>query len=95
MAITKYTKNVLFGLGYLYIQINKPYKAEHFLSALCLLDNENKEAKILLSVSQVMQGRKITVDEFNFARRYAPPAIVQMLSKRTKINPKIKQNEPR
>ena len=40
-----------------------------------------------------MQGKKITVEEFNFARRYAPPIIVQMLAKRTKINPKVKQNE--
>jgi len=93
MAITKYTKNVLFGLGYLYIQLNKPKRAEHFLAALQLLDSEHKEARILLSITQIMQGKKITVEEFNFARRYAPPIIVQMLAKRTKINPKVKQNE--
>jgi hypothetical protein len=90
MAISKYTKNVLFGLGYLYIQLHKPQKAAQFLAALNLLDNDNKEARILLAVTQVMQGNKITVEEFNFARRYAPPVIVQMLAKRTKINPTMK-----
>lgn len=83
MTISKYTTNVLFGLGYLYIQLGKPNKAQHFLAALQLLDNEHKEARILLAITQVMQGKKINVAEFNFARRYAPPAIVQMLAKRT------------
>jgi hypothetical protein len=90
MPITKYTKNVLFGLGYLYIQLHKPQQASKFLAALTLLDEDNKEARILLAVTQIMQGKKITVEEFNFARRYAPPIIVQMLAKRTKINPTMK-----
>jgi len=84
MQISKYTQNVLFGLGYLYIQLYKPERAEQFLLCLYLVNPEHKEARILLAVSQIMQGRKITVEEFNFARRYAPPVIVQMLARRTK-----------
>lgn len=83
MNISNYARNVLFGLGYLYIQLYKPEKAEAFLACLHLIDPEHKEARILLSVSQVMQGRKISVEEFNFARRYAPPVISQMLTRRT------------
>jgi hypothetical protein len=85
MEISNYSRNVLFGLGYLYIQLYKPERAEIFLACLHLIDPEHKEARILLSVSQVMQGRKISVEEFNFARRYAPPAIAQMLARRTNV----------
>jgi hypothetical protein len=78
-----YSQNVLFGLGYLYIQLYKPERAELFLTCLSFLNAEHKEGRILLSVSQVMQGKKISAEEFNFARRYAPPEIAQMLAKRT------------
>lgn len=91
MNISNYARNVLFGLGYLYIQLYKPEKAESFLACLNLIDPEHKEARILLAVSQVMQGRKISVEEFNFARRYAPPVISQMLARRTNI---INKKEP-
>lgn len=90
MNISKYTINVLFGLGYLYIQLYKPEKAQIFLKCLHTIQPEHKEAKILYYVSQVMQGKKINVDMFNFARRYAPPIIVQMLSRRLINNKNIK-----
>jgi hypothetical protein len=92
MSISNYSQNVLFGLGYLYIQLYKPERAEIFLACLHLIDPEHKEARILLSVSQVMQGRKITVEEFNFARRYAPPVIAQMLARRTNVINNTKKN---
>ncbi len=91
MSISNYSQNVLFGLGYLYIQLYKPERAEVFLACLHLIDPGHKEARILLSVSQVMQGRKITVEEFNFARRYAPPVIAQMLARRTNVINNIKK----
>ncbi len=80
---SNYSQNVLFGLGYLYIQLYKPERAELFLACLGFLNAEHKEGRILLSVSQVMQGKKISAEEFNFARRYAPPEIAQMLARRT------------
>ncbi|MET0466864.1 MAG: hypothetical protein ABW007_27130 [Chitinophagaceae bacterium] len=85
MAISKYTINVLFGLGYLYIQLYKPQKAEHFLACLVKMLPEHKQAKILLCISQVMQGKKISADDFNFARQHASPSIVQMLARRTNM----------
>jgi len=89
MTVSKYTNNVLFGLGYLYIQLHKPEKAEIFLSCLNAISPEHKQARILLGVSQVMQGKKLGATEFNFARQYAPPVIVQMLSRRTNISKKV------
>lgn len=92
MIVSNYARNVLFGFGYLYIQLYKPEKAESFLACLVLIAPDHKEARILLSVSQVMQGRKISVEEFNFARRYAPPVISQMLARRTNVNNRTKHN---
>jgi hypothetical protein len=84
-TVSKYSINVLFGLGFLYIQLNQAKKASYFLETLKIINPENKHAKILLCITSVMQGGKITVEEFNFARRYASPTIVQMLAKRTNI----------
>jgi hypothetical protein len=89
-TISKYTTNVLFGLGYLYIQLHRPKQAETFLLCLQTILPEHKEAKVLYAVSQIMQGKKISADMFNFARRYAPPSIVQMLARRTISNNNIK-----
>jgi hypothetical protein len=85
VEFSKYSKNVLFGLGFLYIQLHQPEKACYFLQTLSIIDPEHVQARILYCVTQVMLGHKISVDEFNFARRYASPTIVQMLAKRTKL----------
>jgi hypothetical protein len=89
MDISKYTTNVLFGLGYLYIQLYKAEKAETFLSCLVGIAPEHKQARVLLHVSQVMQGKKLSASEFNFARLNAPPVVVQMLARRTHISKKV------
>jgi hypothetical protein len=51
---------------------------------LIIIDPEHVQARILYCVTQVMMGNRINVEDFNFARRYAPPTIVQMLARRTK-----------
>jgi hypothetical protein len=84
VEFSKYSKNVLFGLGFLYIQLHQPQKACNFLQTLIIIDPEHVQARILYCVTQVMMGNRINADDFNFARRYAPPVIVQMLARRTK-----------
>jgi thioredoxin-like negative regulator of GroEL len=77
-----YAKNILFGLAYLYIHLQQAPRAEQYLRTLCLLDRKHKAARVLLAVSLVMQGKKISAELFNQIRQNSSPSLLLMLSKR-------------
>jgi thioredoxin-like negative regulator of GroEL len=77
-----YAQNILFGLAYLYIHLQQAARAEQYLRTLCLLDRKHKAARVLLAVSLVMQGKKISADLFNQIRQNSSPSLVMMLAKR-------------
>jgi Tfp pilus assembly protein PilF len=82
MSRRLYSIPVLFGLGYLYIHLHQPQKAEHYLRTLCLLDRNQNRARVLLAVSMIMQGKNISAELFNHIRRHASQTMVMMLAKR-------------
>jgi hypothetical protein len=49
---------------------------------LCLLDRKHKAARVLLAVSLVMQGKKISAELFNQIRQNSSPSLLLMLAKR-------------
>lgn len=77
-----YAEPILFGLGYLYIHLQQPERAEQYLRTLCLLDRKHVKARMLLAVSLIMQGKKISADLFNQIRQNASQSMVMMLAKR-------------
>jgi thioredoxin-like negative regulator of GroEL len=77
-----YAKNILFGLAYLYIHLQQAARAEQYLRTLCLLDRKHKAARVLLAVSLVMQGKKISAELFNQIRQNSSPSLLLMLAKR-------------
>jgi hypothetical protein len=77
-----YSEPLLFSLGYLYIHLHQPQKAEHLLWTLCLMNKQHHKAKVLLAVSMIMQGKTISVKLFNHVRQHASSAMVMMMAKR-------------
>jgi thioredoxin-like negative regulator of GroEL len=77
-----YAQNILFGLAYLYIHLQQAPRAEQYLRTLCIMDRKHKAARVLLAVSLVMQGKKISAELFNQIRQNSSPSLVMMLAKR-------------